>query len=70
MKEIKKWMLNCYTKMKQYGIKQSDVADKIGVSRETVNKALNGENSMANAQKRIEEAVDEIIKEREHIKIL
>ena len=65
MREIKKWMLNCYTEMKQHGIKQSDVADKIGVSRETVNKALNGDNSMSNAQKRIEEAIEEIVKERE-----
>lgn len=65
MREIEEWMLNIFTKMKQYGIRQSDIADKLGVSRETINRALNGDNSMANAENRIQTALDEIIAERE-----
>lgn len=64
MKKIEKWMLDCFTKMKQYGIKQTELAEHMGLSRETINKALNGDNSMTDAEQRIASALDEIIKER------
>lgn len=62
MKKMEKWMLEMFTKMKEYGITQSKIAKQIGVSRETVNKALNGENSMSDAENRIKTAIEEIIK--------
>jgi transcriptional regulator with XRE-family HTH domain len=46
------------------GISQNQVAVKLGVSYDYVNKILNGRECPANAEERIMAAIDEIIAER------
>ncbi len=64
MKSIKKWMLDVRSEMKLNGITQEELANKLGVQRETVCKTLNGDQVMANGKERITSALDEIIVER------
>lgn len=59
-----KWIGDAVGKMHINGISQNQVAVKLGVSYDYVNKILNGRERPANAEERIMAAIDEIIAER------
>lgn len=60
-----KWIGDAVGKMHINGISQNQVAVKLGVSYDYVNKILNGRECPVNAESRIMTAIDEIIKEKE-----
>lgn len=62
---MENWIANAVGEMHVNGIKQEDVAKKMGVRRDYLNKILNGKNSPKNAESRIKSAIAEIIRERE-----
>lgn len=58
------WAANVAGKLYYHGIKQKDVAKKMGVTRQYVGMILKGKRSPEDGRERIEAAVDEIIKEK------
>lgn len=63
---MENWIANAIGEMHVNGIKQEDVAKKMGVRRDYLNKILNGKKSPANAETRIMTAISDIIREREN----
>lgn len=61
---MEKWIGDAVAKMHINRITQSDVAAKMGVTREYISNILNGSKQPANAEERIMAAIDEIIAER------
>ena len=59
-----KWIGDAVAKMHINRITQSDVAAKMGVTREYISNILNGTKQPSNAESRIMTAIDEIIEER------
>lgn len=58
------WAANVAGKLYYHGIKQKDVAKKMGVTRQYVGMILKGEREPEGGRERIEAAVDELIKEK------
>ena len=61
---MEKWIGEAVAKMHLYKIKQEEVARRVGVRREHINKILSGNIRPKNAEQRIVTAIDEIINER------
>lgn len=64
MKSMEKWTGDIVKKMHLYDIKQSEIAEKIGCSREIVCKTLRGKHSMSNGKERFTSAINAIIADR------
>ena len=58
------WIAVAIGKMHINNIKQDDVASKMGIRRDYLNKILNGKNFPKDAETRIMSAIDEIIREK------
>lgn len=58
---MEKWIATVVGKMHLHKITQTEIAAKLGVRREYVNKILNGVESPENAKERITKALDELI---------
>lgn len=61
---MKSWISGVIGKMHIHKITQQQLADKVGIRRDYLNKILNGHKCPANAKDRITLAVDELVKER------
>lgn len=59
------WISGVVGKMHVHKVTQTELADKIGIRRDYLNKILGGIEKPANARVRIETALDELIKEKE-----
>ena len=59
---IEKWMGMLIGKMHNNGIKQVELADKLGLTNAYVGMILRGERKPPNIRKRMESALDELIK--------
>lgn len=59
-----KWTGDVVKKMHLYDIRQSEIAKKIGVSREIVCKTLKGKHHMKNGKERFASAINSILAER------
>lgn len=59
---MEQWIAEAIGKMHIYGISQSNLAKQMGVRREYLNRVLNGKEHPANAEKRVLEAIEIIIK--------
>lgn len=62
---MEKWISGVVGKMHVYKITQTELANKIGIRRDYLNKILGGIEKPANAKERIVAALDELIKEKE-----
>lgn len=58
------WAANVKGKLYYHGIKQKDIAKKMGVTRQYVGMILKGEREPEDGRERIESALDELIKEK------
>ena len=58
---MQKWIATAVGMMHIHGITQSQLAEKLGVRREHVNKILNGAENPKDAKERIEGAIKELI---------
>lgn len=58
------WIANAIGKMHINDIKQDEVASKMRIRRDYLNKILNGKKTPKDAETRIMSAIDEIIAER------
>lgn len=56
-----KWIAEAVGKMHIFGISQSELAEKIGIRREHLNRILNGKENPKEASNKILLAIDEII---------
>lgn len=61
------WIADVVGKMHINKIKQEELAKKIGIRRDYLNKILNGKEDPKGAKERITAAVDDIIAERERV---
>ena len=61
---MENWIAVVVGKMHVNKITQSELAKKIGIRRDYLNKILNGFDVPANAEERITKALDELIAER------
>ena len=61
---IEKWTGQLIGKMHNNGIKQIELADKLGFTNAYVGMILRGERKPPNIRKRMESALDELIKEK------
>ena len=59
---IEKWTGQLIGKMHNNGIKQVELADKLGLTNAYVGMILRGERKPPNIRKRMESALDELIK--------
>ena len=59
-----KWTGNLIGKMHNHGIKQVDLATKLGITNAYTGMILRGERKPPQIRKKMEVAVDELIKER------
>jgi transcriptional regulator with XRE-family HTH domain len=59
---LDKWIAEAVGKMHIFGISQSELAEKIGIRREHLNRILNGKENPKEASNKILSAIDEIIK--------
>ena len=59
---IEKWTGQLIGKMHNNGIKQIELADKLGLTNAYVGMILRGERKPPNIRKRMESALDELIK--------
>lgn len=62
--DLEKWIATVVGKMHVNKIKQTELAEKLGIRRDYLNKILNGADRPANAEERITKALDELIVER------
>ena len=62
---IPKWTGHLVGKMHNNGIKNDDLASKLGVCKGYISMVLNGKKTPKGAKERFESAVNEIIAERE-----
>ena len=62
--DLENWIAIIVGKMHVNKITQSELAKKIGIRRDYLNKILNGFDKPANAEERITKALDELIAER------
>ena len=58
------WIAKVVGLMHRYKIKQSELAEKIGIRRDYLNKILNGNKIPKDAEERIMAALDELISQR------
>jgi DNA-binding transcriptional regulator LsrR (DeoR family) len=58
---MEKWIATAVGMMHIHGIKQSELAEKMGIRRDYLNKILNGKHSPSGAKERIEGAIKELI---------
>lgn len=61
---MENWIAEVVGKMHVNKIKQTELAEKMGIRRDYLNKILNGFDKPANAEERIMKALDELIAER------
>ncbi len=61
------WIAEAVGKMHIFGISQSELAKKIGISREYLNKILNEKEKAKEASNKILTAIDEIIKSKSSV---
>lgn len=61
---MEKWIANVAGLMHVHKITQSELANKLGLKREYVNRILNGAETPANAKERIIKALNEIIESK------
>jgi transcriptional regulator with XRE-family HTH domain len=64
-KVIEKWTGALIGKMHNNGIKQVELAEKLGITNSYTGMILRGERKPPNIRQRMESAVEELIKERE-----
>lgn len=60
-----KWTGNLIGKMHNHGIKQGDLAEKLGITNAYTGMILRGERKPPEIRQKMESAVDELIKEKE-----
>jgi uncharacterized protein YnzC (UPF0291/DUF896 family) len=63
-KKLENWIAEVVGKMHIHKITQVELAERIGIRRDYLNKILNGFEKPANAEERIINALDELITER------
>lgn len=61
---MEKWIAEAVGKMHIYGISQAELAERLGVCRNYVNKLLNEKETPANAKERVLGALDELLAEK------
>lgn len=61
---IEKWTGNLIGKMHNSGIKQVELAEKMGITNAYAGMILRGERKPPNVREKMEAALDELIKER------
>ena len=62
---VEKWIEGAFVLMRRHKIRQSDIAEKYGCTREHINHILNGTVSIPKgAEERIKKAIQEIIEEK------
>ena len=61
---MEKWIATVVGKMHLHKITQSELAERLGIRRDYLNKILNGAESPANAKERITKALDELIESK------
>lgn len=61
---MENWIAAVVGKMHVNKIKQTELAEKMGIRRDYLNKILNGFDNPANAEERITNALDELIAEK------
>lgn len=61
---MEKWIANVVGKMHLNKVTQTELANKLGIRREYLNKILNGAETPANAKERIIKALNEIIESK------
>ena len=64
---MKSWIAEVIGKMHINKIKQSELAERIGIRRDYLNKILNGREEPRDAKERIIAAVDDIVAERTRV---
>ena len=64
MKKPEKWTGDVVKKMHLYSIKQQEIAEKVGCSREIVCKTLSGKFHMKDGKERFNAAIDSILADR------
>ena len=62
---MKKWIGEVVGLMHIHGIRQTELAEKIGVGRQHLNKLLNGKFAPKGIESRIKAALDELIKAKQ-----
>jgi uncharacterized protein YnzC (UPF0291/DUF896 family) len=63
-KKLESWIAEVVGKMHIHKITQVELAERIGIRRDYLNKILNGFDKPANAEERVKKALDELITER------
>ena len=63
-KKLENWIAEVVGKMHIHKITQVELAKRIGIRRDYLNKILNGFDKPANAEERVKKALDELITER------
>ena len=61
---LEKWIAEAVGKMHIYGISQAELAERLGVCRNYVNKLLNEKETPKGAEERIKKALGELIAEK------
>jgi DNA-binding Xre family transcriptional regulator len=59
------WIADVVGKMHVHKITQTELANKLGIRREQINRILNSSETPANAEERICKALDELIASKE-----
>ncbi len=62
------WIADVVGKMHVHKITQTELANKLGIRREQLNRILNSSGTPANAEERILKALDELIKEKSEVR--
>jgi transcriptional regulator with XRE-family HTH domain len=62
---MEKWISGVVGKMHVHKVTQTELANKIGIRRDYLNKILGGIEKPSNARMRITAALDELIKQKE-----
>jgi DNA-binding Xre family transcriptional regulator len=63
--DLEKWIAGVVGKMHIHSITQTELAEKVGITRVFLNRVLNGKEKGSNMKERITAALDELIKEKE-----
>ena len=61
---MEKWIAGVVGKMHIHSITQTELAEKVGITRVFLNRVLNGKEKGSNMKERITAALDELIKEK------